>query len=63
MRAFKRVLLGLVLGFLFAIAGVVWLASRPLATSESQTAFSIPPGASLRSAAQAIQASGIDLPP
>lgn len=63
MRAFKRVLLGLVLGFLLAIAGIVWLASRPLATSGSSTAFSIPPGASLRSAAQAIQMAGIGLPP
>jgi UPF0755 protein len=62
MRVFKLVLLVLILAFLAAIAGAGWLTLRPLPMKSSPAAFSVPSGASLRAAAQAIEAAGIDLP-
>jgi UPF0755 protein len=62
MRTFKLILLVLILAFLAAIAGAGWLSVRPLPMQNQPTAFSVPPGASLRSAAQAVQAAGIGLP-
>jgi UPF0755 protein len=62
MRVFKLVLLVLILAFLAAIAGAGWLALRPLPMKTSPAGFSVPSGASLRAAAQAVEAAGIDLP-
>lgn len=62
MRVFKLVLLVLILAFLAAIAGAGWLTLRPLPMKASPAGFSVPSGASLRAAAQAIEAAGIDLP-
>jgi UPF0755 protein len=62
MRVFKLVLLVLILAFLAAIAGAGWLTLRPLPMKTSPAGFSVPSGASLRAAAQAIEAAGIDLP-
>jgi UPF0755 protein len=62
MRTFKLILLVLILAFLAAIAGAGWLSVRPLPMQNQPTAFSVPPGASLRAAAQAVQAAGIGLP-
>lgn len=47
---------------LFAVALAAGLAWRPLSLPAVPTEFSVPPGASLRQAAQAIAASGIELP-
>ena len=62
MRTFKLILLVLILAFLAAIAGAGWLSVRQLPMQNQPTTFSVPPGASLRSAAQAVQAAGIALP-
>ena len=62
MRVFKLVLLVLILAFLAAIAGAGWLTLRPLPMKTSPAGFSVPTGASLRAAAQAVEAAGIDLP-
>ena len=62
MRIFKLILLGLILAFLAAVAGAGWFAARRLPMNNTPTAFSVPTGASLRTAAQAIEAAGIDLP-
>ncbi len=62
MRVFKLVLLVLILAFLAAIAGAGWLTLRPLPMNTSPAGFSVPSGASLRAAAQAVEAAGIDLP-
>jgi UPF0755 protein len=62
MRVFKLVLLVLILAFLAAIAGAGWLTLRPLPMKSTPAAFSVPSGASLRAAAQAVEAAGIDLP-
>jgi UPF0755 protein len=62
MRVFKLVLLVLILAFLAAIAGAGWLTLRPLPMKTSPAGFSVPAGASLRAAAQAVEAAGIDLP-
>jgi UPF0755 protein len=62
MRVFKLVLLVLILAFLAAIAGAGWLTLRPLPMKTTPAGFSVPSGASLRAAAQAVEAAGIDLP-
>jgi UPF0755 protein len=62
MRVFKLVLLVLILAFIAAIAGAGWLTLRPLPMKTSPAGFSVPAGASLRAAAQAVEAAGIDLP-
>lgn len=62
MRTFKLILLLLILAFLAAIAGASWFTVRHLPLRSDPTGFSVPPGASLRSAAQTIEAAGIDLP-
>lgn len=62
MRTFKLILLTLILAFLAAIAGASWLTVRHLPMRSDPTMFSVPPGASLRAAAQAVEAAGVDLP-
>ena len=62
MRTFKLILLVLILAFLAVISGASWLTVRHLPMRSDPTAFYIPPGASLRAAAQVIEAAGIDLP-
>ena len=62
MRTFKSILLVLMLAFLGATAAAGWLSLRSLPMRSLPTAFSVPTGASLRAAAQAIEAAGIDLP-
>jgi len=62
MRTFKLILLALILAFLAMIAGTGWLTVRHLPMRGSPIAFSVPPGASLRTVAQTIEAAGIDLP-
>ncbi|MCF8176734.1 MAG: endolytic transglycosylase MltG, partial [Burkholderiaceae bacterium] len=62
MRTFKIVLLLLVLVFIAGIAGTGWFSVRHLPMSNNPTVFSIPPGASLRTAAQTIEAAGVELP-
>jgi len=62
MRTFKLILLALILAFLAAIAGASWFTVRHLPMRTDPTVFSIPAGASLRTAAQVIEAAGIDLP-
>ena len=62
MRTFKLVLLVLILAFVAAIVGVSWFTTRHLPMRTDPTMFSIPAGASLRSAAQVIEAAGIDIP-
>ncbi len=63
MRTFKFLLLFLILGFIATIAASTWFAVRPLAMQNDPTSVTVPQGASLRTAAQAIAAAGIDLPP
>ena len=62
MRTFKSLLLALMLTFLAVSACAGWFALRPVAMRSQPTAFSVPAGASLRTAAQVIEAAGIDLP-
>ena len=62
MRTFKFVLLLVILAFVAAILGVSWFTSRHLPMRTDPTMFSIPAGASLRSAAQVIEAAGIGIP-
>lgn len=62
MRTFKLILLVLILAFLTAIAGASWFTVRHLPMRTDPTVFSISAGASLRTAAQVIEAAGIDLP-
>jgi UPF0755 protein len=62
MRTFKLILLAVILAFVTAIVGASWFTVRHLPMRSDPTAFSVPAGASLRSAAQAIEAAGIDLP-
>jgi UPF0755 protein len=62
MRTFKLVLLAVILAFVAAIAAVNWFTTRHLPMRSDPTMFSIPAGASLRSAAQVIESAGIDLP-
>lgn len=62
MRTFKIVLLVIILAFAAAIMGFSWFTTRHLPMRSDPTMFSIPAGASLRSAAQAIEAAGINLP-
>lgn len=62
MRTFKLIVLASILAFLAVMAGASWFAVRPLQMRSDPTAFSVPTGASLRSAAQVIETAGIDLP-
>jgi len=62
MRTFKLILLALILAFVMAITGFSWFTVRHLPMRSDPTAFSVPTGASLRAAAQVIEAAGIDLP-
>ena len=62
MRTFKLILLALILAFVTAITGFSWFTVRHLPMRSDPTAFSVPTGASLRTAAQVIEAAGIDLP-
>lgn len=59
MRRFLHLFLLLVI--LVSLAGG-WLALRPLPMRASPVEFSVPPGASLRSAARVIEDAGVDLP-
>lgn len=62
MRTFKSILLVLILAFVAAIVGVSWFTTRHLPMRSDPTVFSVPAGASLRAAAQVIEAAGVDLP-
>lgn len=62
MRTFKFVLLVVILAFVAAIVGVSWFTTRHLPMRNDPTMFSIPAGASLRTAAQVIESAGIDIP-
>lgn len=62
MRTFKFVLLAVILAFVTAVVGISWFTTRHLPMRSDPTMFSIPAGASLRSAAQVIEAAGIDIP-
>lgn len=62
MRTFKIILFLVILGFIGAVVGASWFTVRHLPMRSDPTAFSIPPGASLRTAAQVIEAAGVDLP-
>ena len=62
MRTFKFVLLVVILAFVAAIVGVSWFTTRHLPMRSDPTMFSIPAGASLRTAAQVIESAGIDIP-
>lgn len=62
MRTFKIALLLVVLVFIAAIMGTSWFSVRHLSMRNDPTVFSIPAGASLRTAAQVIEGAGIDLP-
>jgi UPF0755 protein len=56
-------LLSKLLPITFILAAVLaWIALRPLPMQTDPAAFSVPSGASLRRAAQAIEAAGIDIP-
>ena len=62
MRTFKLFLLVVILAFVSVMAGVSWFTVRHLPMRSDPATFSIPAGASLRTAAQVIEAAGIDLP-
>jgi UPF0755 protein len=62
MRTFKIVLLLVILAFLGAIVGASWFTVRHVPMRSETVTFSIPPGASLRTAAQIIEAAGVDMP-
>lgn len=62
MPKFKSLLRVAVLVFVAASVGAGWLVLRPLTMSAQVTSFSVPPGASLRTAARVVQAAGVDLP-
>ena len=62
MRAFKYILLLLILCFLGLVVGASWFTVRHLPLRSDPASFSIPQGASLRSAAQIIEAAGVDIP-
>lgn len=62
MRTFKLALLLLMLAFFAVIAATTWFTVRHLPMRSIPAIFSVPQGASLRAAAQAIEAAGIDLP-
>lgn len=62
MRTFKIILLLVILAFVATIMGTSWFTVRHLDMRSDPTAFSVPQGASLRTAAQVIEAAGIDLP-
>lgn len=62
MRIFKPLLLALVPVFLAVSAAVGWLVLHKLPMAKQPAVFSVPAGTSLRAAAQAVEAAGIDLP-
>lgn len=62
MRTFKLALLLVMLAFFAVIAATTWFTVRHLPMRSIPTSFSVPQGASLRAAAQVIEAAGIDLP-
>lgn len=62
MRTFKLLLLAFILALLAAIAGAVWFTVHHIPMRSDHVVFSVPAGASLRGAAQAIESAGIDLP-
>jgi len=62
MRTFKFVLLMVILAFVAAIVGISWFTTRHLPMRSDPTMFSIPAGASLRTAAQVIESAGIEIP-
>ncbi len=62
MPKIKSLLMVAALVLVAASIGAGWSALRPLPMRAEVTAFSVPPGASLRSAAQVVETAGIDLP-
>lgn len=62
MRAFKLFLLLVMLVVITAIAGWFWFAGKPLTMKAERIGFTVPAGAGLRTAAQAIETAGVDLP-
>jgi UPF0755 protein len=62
MRTFKIVLLLVILAFLGIIVGTSWFTVRHLPMRSDTITFSIPAGASLRSAAQIVENAGVDMP-
>lgn len=62
MKTFKAILLLLFLVFIGMVASVTWFAVRHLPMKSIPATFSVPPGASLRVAAQIVESSGIELP-
>ncbi len=61
MRALKIILLLVLLAIIAVIAGATFIAVRPLKLQNTPTSFIVPAGGSLRTAAQAVEAAGIDL--
>ena len=62
MRAFKIILLLVMLAFIGVIGGAAYFMVHPLQMAKSPSSFTIPAGSSLRGAAQAIESAGVDLP-
>ena len=62
MRTIKILLLLVIVGFLCVIVGASWFTVRHLPMRSDTVTFSIPAGASLRTAAQVIESAGVDLP-
>lgn len=62
MRTFKILLLLIMLAFIAMVAGSGWFMVRPLPMHSQQVEFTVPPGASLKTAAQIIEAAGVELP-
>jgi len=62
MQTFKIVLLLLIALFVAAVAGATWVTVRHIPMPASAVAFTVPAGASLRTAARAIESVGIGLP-
>lgn len=62
MRTFKIALLLVILAFIGTIVGASWFTVRHLPMRSETVTFSIPPGSSLRAAAQIIENAGVDMP-
>lgn len=62
MRTLKVILLLVISSFIAAVTATTWVAVRHLPMPASAVAFTIPPGASLRTVAQVVEGAGIDLP-
>lgn len=62
MRVFKLILLFVLLAVIASIVGWFWFAGKPLTMKAEQISFTVPAGAGLRTAAQAIETAGVDLP-